>query len=88
MNGSTNYEVPGGYTFPLTWRYTLSGTFLSALGLMGFMTGPHKILSYEAELVNVTTTDGEMTLNPIGTESGIVYLSFSVLIITEDSNET
>jgi hypothetical protein len=48
--------------------------------------GPHATLSYIAELINVTTANGIVNLKPIGSDAGIVFLAFSVVIVTQDSS--
>ena len=58
----------------------------SALGLFNFATGPHQVLSFEAELVNMTTTGGAVVVNPYGVDAGVVYLAFSVLVLTANNS--
>jgi hypothetical protein len=55
----------------------------SALALQNFKTGPNSILSFKAELADITTENGVILLEPIGQEAGIISLAFSVIIITD-----
>ena len=58
----------------------------SALGVFNFKTGPNSILSFRAELQNLTTYGGTVLLEPRSSQAGIVFLSFSLIIVTQDVN--
>ena len=53
---------------------------------MNFKTGPEQILSFRAQLKNTTTTSTLINLSPVGTNAGIIYLSFSIVIVTSNSS--
>jgi hypothetical protein len=83
---TSHTEVALGYNFTASWRYELAGVHAASLALHNFKIGPHSILSYRAELVNMTRADGIVFLEPIGSDAGIIYLAFSVVILTQDSS--
>jgi hypothetical protein len=58
----------------------------AALALQNFKTGLHSTLSFRAELVNLTTANGVVFLEPVGSDAAIVYLSFSVVVVAQDSS--
>ena len=61
-NGSDHRQSVGGYSFGLTWRSALPGVHTSALGIFNFKTGPNSILSFKAELQNMTVSGGTVLL--------------------------
>ena len=79
-------EVAGGYSFPISWRYSLPRVQPSALGVYNFYTGQYSMLSFQAELTSMTTTGGAVLLEPKGTKASIIFLAFSVVIVTQDTN--
>ena len=85
-NGPDHRQSAGGYSFSLTWRSALPGVHASALGIFNFKTGPNSILSFRAELQNMTISRGAVLLEPKGTQAGIVFLAFSLVIVTQDTN--
>ena len=85
-NGSDHRQSAGGYSFDLTWRSALPGVHASALGIFNFKTGPNSILSFRAELQNMTISGGTVLLEPEGTQAGIVFLAFSLIIVTQNTN--
>ena len=56
----------------------------SALGVFNFETGPNSILSFRAELQDLTASGGAVLLEPRSSQSGIVFLAFSLVIVTQD----
>ena len=85
-SGPSHAEVVGGYNFALSWRYSLSGVHSSALGLYNFKTGPNSYLGFTAELKNMTNNGGFILFKPIGAQANIVFLAFSVIVVTQDTN--
>ena len=84
MDGSTKVERYGGYSFDVSWKYVLPGVYSSGLCLYNFKTGPLSFLNNEAELIGVNTTGGTVNLSPKTPNAGIVYIAFSVVIVTQD----
>ena len=84
VNGSSNGQLPAGYNFSITWRYVLLGVHQTAISVYNFETGAHKTLSYVAQLVNVTTTNGAIAINPSSVDGGLVFMTFSIIITTHD----
>ena len=84
--GLNHGEVAGGYSFPISWRYSLPRVQPSALGAYNFETGPNYMLSFQAELTSMTTTGGAVLLEPKGAKAGIIFLAFSVIVVTQDTN--
>ena len=72
----------GSYSFSQAWRSTLPSVVSSALTLYNFQTGTQTIFSFKSQFLAVATTYGtiEVTITPNGIN--IVYLAFSVVIIT------
>jgi hypothetical protein len=69
----------------VTWRYSLAGVQAASLSLHNFKAGPNNLLSFQAELLSMTTANGIINLLPKGAEASIVYLSFSVIVVTQNS---
>ena len=44
------------------------------------------ILSFKAELVSVLTTSAIINLTPLGPSSAIIYMAFSVIVITQNNS--
>ena len=86
FNNPSHGEVAGGYSFPISWRHSLPRVQPSALGVYNFHTGSYSMLSFQAELTSMTTTGGAVLLEPKGTKAGIIFLAFSVVIVTQDTN--
>jgi hypothetical protein len=84
--GQTQLQTTGGFNFSLTWRHSLSGVFATALGLYNFKVAPHYVLSYRAELLSLSITGATLNLEPVGGEAGIIFLAFTLVVITEDSS--
>lgn len=83
VNGSQNQ--PGTYNFNKTWRRTLPGVVNSGLGLYNFQTGTKALLSYKTQL-SATISSGNISVELVGTQSRMVYLAFSIVVITESNN--
>ena len=49
------------------------------------MTGPHSILSFQSELVGTSSTGAVLVLEPKDSEAGIIFLAFSVVVVTEEN---
>ena len=75
----------GSQTSTVTWRRTLPNIFSAALGLYNFKAGLHKMLSFKAEFTYISTTNGTVTLVQNLVDSGLTYMAFSVIIVTEDN---
>ena len=58
----------------------------AALGLYEFKYPNNKIISYTAEVAEINTTSAIINMSPVGDDAAIIYLSFSVLIITNNNN--
>ena len=85
-SGPSYGPLSGGYNFSLTWRHNLTGVHSTALGLYNFKTGGGKILDFNAELLSVTTSSATVNLKPVGSNAGIVYLSYSVVVVTQNNS--
>ena len=81
-SGVSHNNITGGYNFSVTWRYTLPGVHSSALGMSTFKTGAGKVLNMQAEMTSVTTSESTINIKPLSNNSGIVYVSYSVVVIT------
>ena len=44
------------------------------------------MLSYKVELSSTSSSGGTLSLSPYGSSSGIIYMAFSVIIITQNTN--
>ena len=55
----------------------------SGLSLFNFETGIYATLSYKTQLLSITNSSGLVNLQLVGPSVKIIYLAFSVLIITE-----
>lgn len=85
-NGTANGPTPGGHNFTLTWRSTLPSVLSASLTLYNFKTAPNSILSFRTSFSSVNTTSAVVNLNPVGSQSLLTYISFSVIVITQDTN--
>ena len=81
-SGVSHNYISGGYSFSVTWRYTLPGVHSSALGMSTFKTGAGKVLNLHTEMTSLTTSKSIININPLSNNSGIVYVSYSVVVIT------
>jgi hypothetical protein len=52
------------------------------MGLYNFQTGNNAILSYQTKLLSTSTSSTIVNLNLVGANSSMVFLAFSVLVIT------
>jgi hypothetical protein len=84
--GPTKLASAGGYNFSLTWRHSISGVFATALGLYNYKVASRYILSYKAELLSPSTTGATLNVDPVSTDAGIVFLAFTVVVITQDQS--
>ena len=69
----------------MTWREGLPAIDQVALSFYSFMVGPNQILSFRSSLVNTTTSSTLINVRPVGFDAGIIYLSFSIMIITSNT---
>ena len=63
----------------------MPGVFASALGIYNFRTEPLKTLSYKVKIINATTSGAVLSFNPVSTGAGIMSISFSVIVIVQNS---
>ena len=83
--GPTNAPIDGGHDFSTNWRYNIPGVHQYALGLRSFRTAPNSMLSFETIMEDITTTGCRLKIVLVGNNSHMVFLIFSILIITENS---
>ena len=69
----------------MTWREGLPAIDQVSLSFYSFMVGPNQILSFRSSLVNTTTSSTLINVRPVGFDAGIIYLSFSIMIITSNT---
>ena len=50
---------------------------------MNFQTGLDSLISYRTQILSFGTTSGLVNIELVGFDSKMVYLAFSVIIITE-----
>jgi hypothetical protein len=75
-------SVAGGYNFALPWRQTLPGVISVGLGLYNFVTGNNALLGYKADFFGTTTSSANVNLLLTGSNARLVYLAFSVVVVT------
>ena len=85
MNGPEYGPLNGGYNFTSTWKSVLPRVNYAALALYNFKTGSNAILGYRTTRYNWNRTSGTVNLKLIGSRSKMIYLAFSILIMTEDN---
>ena len=78
--------VAGGYNFTKVWRNRLPGIYKSSMSLHKFQIGLKSILSFNIEMVNMTYSKTDLLLSLVGENSGIIYLRFSIVVITQEVN--
>jgi hypothetical protein len=78
-------KASSNYSFLLNWRSRLSGVQATAANLATFRLGPHNFLSFRLEILNATAAGGALRLAPKGQDAGIVIMTFSIIVITQDS---
>ena len=86
ISGATYLPVTGGYNFTFAWRTSLATRTSIGLGLYNFEAGVHKFMSFEGVVVVSNASSMIVNINPVATDSGINYLAFSVIVITENNN--
>jgi len=72
----------GTYAFTKSWRQILPGVINQGLGMTNFKTSASKILSFKTSFTFIDTRSMNLTLNISNIDAGIVYLIFSVIVIT------
>ena len=80
-------ETQTGYNFTVSWRKLVDGVSKSALGLFNFKVAPMRILSYQAELLEITNSSGIVNVHPAGSLSGIIFLEFSLVLLGAASED-
>ena len=83
--GPTHPSSQSPYNFTVNWRKQLSGVTASSLTLYNFKTGSHNILSFQAEIYPWVSS-ARVTLKINGTKSSIIFLAFSIVLKTDQSN--
>ena len=58
----------------------------TALGFYNFKSGVDQIISFRVELINATTTGSVLNLQPVGVNAGLIYMAFSIMVITSSSS--
>jgi hypothetical protein len=84
-NGATNSPagpLQGGYNFSVTWRETLPDVVSIGMGLYNFVTGDNGILSYQTQLLAADNTSAIVNVDLVGSKARMVYLAFSIVVIT------
>jgi hypothetical protein len=76
----------GGYNFTLSWRQTLPIVIKAGLGLYNFQTGQNALLSYKTTLFSFGISSGIVNIDLIGGEARMVYMAYSVIIVTEENS--
>ena len=75
--------MSGGYNFTIPLRQSVPAVLKAGLALMNFQTGLDSLISYRTQILSFGTTSGLVNIELVGFDSKMVYLAFSVIIITE-----
>ena len=86
INGAEHGPSSGGSNYSLAWRQALPGVVSSGLSLYNFQTSHYSILSYRTQLLSMSNSSGIVNVDMVGTTAKILYLAFSVVILTENNN--
>ena len=84
-NSTPHRELTIGYTFYQAFRTVLPNAYSSALGVNNFVFPSYSPLSYSASLY-ANTTSMRVIMHPQGSFYAINYIAFSVVVITETTD--
>ena len=59
----------------------------SGLAMYNFEMGTNRILSYKASYSSLSTSGATVMLEPVGSFSHLVYITFSTVVITMNTND-
>ena len=59
----------------------------SGLAMYNFEMGTNRILSYKTSFSSISTSGATVILEPVGSFSYIVYIAFSAVVVTMNTND-
>ena len=77
---------PGNYSFAKSWRYYLPGVISYSLGSANLLTPEYKIVSYRTSFNSIDTSGANITMEIVNVDAAMIYMLFSVIVITENNN--
>ena len=74
-------------SFHVAWRYQLPNVIKWGMNLQNFNLGGYNLLlSFKAELENITVSGSDIYLECFSTYSEILFINFGILVVTEDNS--
>jgi hypothetical protein len=76
------YTPDMDYNQTITWKSTIPTIVYKGLSMSQFSTPQTKIVSLNCGFTSVSTTGGSIFTRPIGADSGLDIISFTLLMVT------
>ena len=86
INGSVTQPSSAGSFYSRNWRTTLAGVVQYGLMMYNFQTAPNAMLSYNTKIVTIDTSHAIINLFLNGSNSAMIYIAFSAVVITANTN--
>ena len=83
---SPSHSSSKGFRFTFAWRSTIPAFIEGYPAVRNFKSGPDKMMSFYAYTTSRTQTGAILMFYPRSNFPGIVYMSFSIVIVTENNN--